>query len=268
MRPAVALFAALLITGAISARAQDATPTPVPPSPIDDETIVVTAHGHAEAISSGVVLEYIIRVPGDDAASAEKKFSKKLKSLVRGMEEEAPVTTLIVVDSHWAPRFQANGFVFQSQFGQNPPFRGEQGATFTGRFFVGVHGLQEVGRAVMQKRLAQVLSKLGDNELTGAEDDVDILMAHMEADTESLMKQSERDAMNKARGRASALARLANRKLGKASLLHESYSFCDNDQVKWGSNYFGFVFPMTGDRWSASLTVSCDTELNVSFALD
>lgn len=230
--------------------------------------LVVTAKGQATAIASGVTLEYIVRIPGDDGAQAAKNFEKKRKALVKAMEEEAPVTTLVRVETHWAPRFQANGFVFKPQFGTNPPFKTETGATFTSRFFVGIHGLDAVTPDLARRRISQVLAKLSDNELTGAEDNTDIICAQMELDLDALKRRSEADAMDKARRRAATIARLANRGLGRATLVRQSYQTCDDYQQKWGSNYFNFVFPGNSNGWMASLTVTCDTELNVSFELD
>ncbi len=265
-RPAAILLASLLASSAIAARGQEA---PDLAADDDDGRIVLSAKGHAEVAASGVTLEYIMRIPGEDGAQAAKNFEKKLKTLVKNMEsEEAPVTTLVRVEAHWAPRFQANGFVFKPNFGQNPSFKCETGATFTGRFFVGIHDLSKVTPALARKRIAQVLEKLADNALTGAEDDTDIIAAHLEVDLDALKKASETDAMTRARKRATALARLANRGLGRATLLHVGSQVSNDYQQKWGSNYFNFVFPGNSNGWAADLVATCDTQLDVSFDLD
>ena len=257
------------MNGAIAARGQDQDLDAGAPV-VDDDAgrIVLSAKGHVEAIASGVTLEYIMRIPGEDGADSAKKFEKKLKSLVKNMEDEAPVTTLVRVEAKWAPRFQANGFVFKPNFGSNPAFKCEPGATFTSRFFVGIHDLQKVPFDVARRRIAQVLEKLSENSLTGAEDDTDIIAAHLEFDADALKRASEADAMDRARRRASALARLANRGLGKATLLHVSSQVTNEYQQKFGSNYFNFVFPGNSNGWTATLTVTCDTEIDVSFDLE
>jgi hypothetical protein len=239
-----------------------------PPPEVGDSGLHLVAHGHAEAISSGVVLEYIVRVPAEDGAKCQKAYSKKLKELVKSMEEDAPVTTLVTVETHWAPKFQANGMIIKPNPGGNPSFKPDEGFTFTGRFFVGIHGLQLVPRDLARKRLAQVMQKLSDCELTGAEDDVDIIAARMEVDTDALKQASEADAMKKVRKRAAALAALAGRKLGRATLVRESYSITDEEQTKWGSNYYNFVFPGATNGWNAPLVVTCETEIEVGFELE
>lgn len=269
MRRLFAVLAALLVVGAISARAQEDDDSPPVEASLD--RIDLQTLGHSETTATGVTFEYIVRTAGEDGAGAAKKFTKRTKKLLKAITEpdpdDAPVTTLVTVDARWSPGWQANSFVFQSNFGQNPQFKLEEGATFTSHFLVSVRHLDLVTEKLARARIAQVLAKLADAQLTGAEDDVDILYAHLEADMDALEKKAQTDAWTKAKKRAETLARLANRKLGRATLVYEAMG-TDQDQQKWGSNYFNFVFPMSGDRWSASLVASCDTQLNVSFELE
>jgi uncharacterized protein YggE len=267
------ILAALLVLGALSARAQDDGPSfdpgpPVPGDVDDDGHIVIAARGEASTIASGLVLEYIIRGDGDDAAEAEKKYTKRIAGIVKGMKDEAPLTSLVTLKLTTGKKLQASAFSFklEPQNGQN--FKLDAGTTFGGRVYIEVGGLGATTPELARKSLAQVLGLLADNDLTGAEDEVDIMSAHMLVDKDDLRQRSMAQAMERARARAAALARLSGRRLGRASLITELSWSCDDDQSQTVQNYFNLVYPSSSNGWRAHLGVTYETEILVSFELE
>ncbi len=263
------LLAGFLILGAIGVRAQDATPIPdeVPGDDTDDR-IVVAVHGHAETVASDVALEYIIRGEAEDAAGAQKSYEKRIRKVLKGMKDVTPITTLVTVEVTPDKHVQANAVVFKLNAQNGRGNQTEVGTTFSGRLFVSITGLARVPLDVARLRLAQVMTQLADSDLTGAEDEVDIMYARMAVDRDELKKRSEADAMAKAHHRAEALARMTQRKLGKVSTVREISSVLNDEQQLWTSSYFNFVYPGSTEGWKAKTQVSCDTEIVVAFELE
>src|SRR5581483_7413969 len=98
------LVACLLVLGCLAARAQDEEDDPTPPSSIEapataaDNRLCVTVHGEADAVASGVVFEFLIRGEGESGNEAEHECAKKIRRLLKGVPEAAPVTTLAKVE--------------------------------------------------------------------------------------------------------------------------------------------------------------------------
>lgn len=158
--------------------------------------------------------------------------------------------------------------MFKLNSSGRPPFTGDAGATFACRLFVGIHALDSVAPRLATRRLAQVLDKLAENELTGAEDDVDIIAAHMQVDLDGLRERTYADALGTARSRARALAAVSGRKLGKVTLVRENAWTCNNEQTLFNTNYFNIVYPGNLAGWRAHLRVVANVELAVAFQLD
>jgi uncharacterized protein YggE len=253
---------------ASGARAQDATPEEVPGGDESDDRIVVTVRGHAETVASDVVLEYIIRGEAEDAAGAQKAYEKRIRKVMKGMNDVTPITSLVTVEVTPDRHVQANGVVFKLNAQNGRGSQTEVGTTFSGRLFVAINGLARVPVDIGRLRLAQVMTQLSDCELTGAEDEVDIMYARMSVDRDELKKRSEADAMAKARKRAEALARMTQRKLGKVSTVREVSAVLNDEQQLWTSTYFNFVFPGSTSGWNAKTQVACDTEIVVTFELE
>lgn len=284
----VPLLAALVVMGGLSvmggslstvgtARAQDeedSSPEPpmrdfVPGPDTLDDTIHVTVRGHAEAIASSVVLEYIVRGPAENGAEAEKNYTKKIKAAVKGMLSETdPVTSLVTVDVVGHRKVQAAGFTLKLEQTGRAPFKAEAGVTFACRLHVGIRDLGSVPPRVRTKRLAEILAKLAENELTGAEDDVDIMFAHMQVDRDAMRAAAYADAFRAARARAATIARAAHRKLGKVTVVRENGWTCNDDQVLYNSDYYDILYPGNLTGWRAHLRVEGTVELSIAFQLE
>jgi hypothetical protein len=267
------LVACLLVLGCLAARAQDEEDDPTPPSSIEapataaDNRLCVTVHGEADAVASGVVFEFLIRGEGESGNEAEHECAKKIRRLLKGVPEAAPVTTLAKVEVEAGKTVEMAGFIVKHVPNQNPAFVKDAGATCGGRFFIKVD-FKDAPEPLARKRLAQVLDKLGENAITGAEDDVDIIDARMVVDVDRLRQKAYAQAIEKAKKRGEALARLSQRRLGKMTVLRELRWTCNDDQKQFGSSYYNVVFPMRGDHWFATLQVHFEVDLAVEFELD
>lgn len=265
-RLAPKILVALVLGGALAARAEDAVSAP-PSSSESDDRISVLVRGDAQAIASDMVLEYIVRGEAEDAATAARNYSKRIARVRRALADEAPDTSRVTIELTTEKKVTAAGFVFKlEQNGQNR-FKTDPGATFSGRLLVSVRGLATIPRESARVKIAELLGLLADNELTGAEDDVDLMYVHMKVDEDLLRARSFDRAMRRARVRAEALARLSERELGRVLTIRELGTGTNADQTIYGSSYFNFVFPMNGWSWTADLGVSCETVLQVDFEL-
>ncbi|MBI3724018.1 SIMPL domain-containing protein [bacterium] len=263
-----ALLPCLLLVLAVSGRAQDYSQSAEQPQPEDsDDRIVLNARGHAEAPATGVVMEFIVRGHADSADEAQRVYEKKMRKLLKGMEETAPVTTLIDVALTADRKAQINGVVFKQTPNGNTSFTLETGATFSGRFLVEVRRILEVPPGVARRRLAQVMDKLAENELTGAEEDVDIMFTRLETDLDALREKCYADAVAKARKRAEILAPLTGRKLGKMSIVREVGSTSNAEKTQYTQVYFNFVYPGALGGWKSALSVKLDVDLVIAFEL-
>ncbi len=119
-----------------------------------------------------------------------------------------------------------------------------------------------------RRRVAQVLDKLAENEITGAEDDVDIMYVHLETDQDALRERAYAQAIGDARKRAALLARLSDRKLGKMTIVREAGYGSNADQAEFIQSYYNFVYPSSTNGWKVATIVKLDVDLVVSFELE
>src|SRR5262249_53636116 len=135
----VHLVGCFLVLGAVSAaRAQDFSEKAFEES---EDRIVLSVKGHAEAIASSVVLEFVIRGEGESAIEAEHAYARKMTKLLKGMPEASPVTTAIAIELSADRKVTIHGFV--CKHAQNGNFTQESGTTVSGRFQVAVRGLDQ-----------------------------------------------------------------------------------------------------------------------------
>lgn len=254
----LALLAALLLAGTSAAAHEEV--------PDERDQVVVTVRGHAETIGSSVVIHYLVRGTAETAVEAEESYGKRVRKILRNFAEIEPVTTRVAVEALADERAKAAGWVYNMT--PNSNMAREPGATFCGRVTVKIRNLDAVSPRTARKRISQVLEALAENDLTGAEDDADMLSGHVEVDRPELRRRAYEAALAEARRRASVLAASSGRRLGRVSHVRELAAVTNADQPNTVANYMDIVRPGRAEGWTVSTKVTMDVDLMVVFELE
>ncbi len=262
-RDRFAAAGALVLLGVLAAgiRAQDA-PSKVPDTPRSDRLSLV-AEGHASMPADKVTIDLVVNAQGEVGGDVESMHRTKLRSVLQGLEElksklaaedkkraeanpadgaEPPAYT--VTFDERSSMVQVTGYMAGPA--RQRPTSAIQLATVIS---VRMQGAAAASRLKLRKRLIRIIDAAIDSGCEFGAPDYRFkpTIRFEPRDFEVLREAAYKDALDRARDRATRLARLAGRELGAVSGVSETaWSIRGNR-----ADYRGPYNPNIPQQWNA-----------------